>query len=239
MYNSKIVQRIRSDSIYNGDGFTLMLVNDFGVPMQLRTMDIRAVYALLDEIPWRRMFLHSRAATQGSRTLENTHGWVTKDGTYYMHNGILQNAHSKSFAVDSQWIGHQLERRDINGAIKALQSEPYANVFFIHPASSWYCVYRSEVGTLFTDGRGNYSSSRVGKINKLVPDYSWETHDLPKPPHSYKRIAGTTIALDDDDDPAYSGVTEADWPKLSEINGLTESEFSEFEKTGSLKSAIQ
>jgi hypothetical protein len=220
-FTKKIPERIRQDSTYNRDGFSLLTVGKLGEPALLRTMDVNDVISAIEYLPWERFFVHCRAATQGTVLLENTHAWEAA-GVFYMHNGILRDRLADYYNVDSQLIGHKIETVGMDATMEWLKSEPFANVFFINPSLSWYQVYRSTTGSLFTDGKGNYSSNRVGAIKQYVKTNAFFSFDLPKPPKSKPRYRlpmasnagfGTAATLADleggDDDDLLS---EADWP---------------------------
>jgi predicted glutamine amidotransferase len=135
--------------------------------------------AVLDNTRWDRMFLHCRFATQGDPTLDNTHGWAN-NGVFFMHNGVLMNPEAYRYNVDSQLIGGWLFD-GVDHTLEQLQKESYANVFLIDTNSGYYCVSRSEVGTLFTDWQGNYSSNPVGRIRVPVPNFSTNSYWYAQP----------------------------------------------------------
>ncbi len=173
-WSTKMENRIRKDAIENPDGFALLLMTSDGAHSIFRTFDIDAVVMLLNTVTWSRMFLHCRYATQGAVTLDNSHGW-SNQGVFYMHNGRLAAPEARLFPVDSQAIGDWLES-GIDTALKDLWAEPYANVFLINTVENYYVVNRSLGGQLYTDGRGNYSTNRVGNIRKPVRRRSQKSH---------------------------------------------------------------
>lgn len=221
-FSKKILARINMDARYNDDGFSLLTLGKHGEPALLRTMSIDDVFSALDVLKWERFFLHCRAATQGTIMLENTHGWDAA-GVFYMHNGILRDKMAEYFPVDSQLIGHKIETVGMNGTMEWLTSESFANVFFVNPSLSWYQVFKSENGSLYTDGKGNYSTNRVSNIKRYIKPNEFYSHDLPLPPRKkpvyqlpmasgQTHENGATLAdlegADDDD-----MVSEAEWPK--------------------------
>lgn len=168
LYGSKLWRRIFTDAAQNADGFSLILIDWQGASTIIRTMDIKNVTQLLERADWDRMFLHCRFATQGEAVLKNTHGW-SADGVYYMHNGMISDPASMHYNVDSQVIGAWL-RQGVPHAMEKLLTEKYANVFLIDTNENYYTVSRSQVGTLYTDWRGNYSTNKMGPIRHRVPD---------------------------------------------------------------------
>jgi len=108
-----------------------------------------------------------RAATQGDVNIRNTHGWMTTAGTAVMHNGVLFDQDSYRFNVDSELIVDWLEKFGTDFTLEMLLTENYANVFLIENLGDYY-VSRTSGGSLFTDGRGNFATNQVGRINKPV-----------------------------------------------------------------------
>jgi hypothetical protein len=63
--------------------------------------------------------------------------------------------------------------------MKELFAEQYANVMLIDTTMNLYLVHRSFTGTLYTDGKGNYSTSRIdGATTTLVPDWTQSSHEI-------------------------------------------------------------
>lgn len=178
-YGRPLWNRIYQDACNNPHGYALILVDEAGASTVLRTLNLDTVFTLLEAGGWSRMFLHCRFATQGSVTLDNTHGWGV-NGTFYMHNGVLMNPAADRYAVDSQLIGEWL-REGTLAALDRLYYEPYANVFVVDTTEGYYGMHRSATGTLFTDWQGNYSSNRFGRCRHAVPMYTNQTHWIIEP----------------------------------------------------------
>lgn len=187
-YTRAVEARIKADARDNPDGFALLLVDSLGAVTITRTLDHNVVLLLLEHTAWTRMFLHSRWATQGQVTLDNAHGWA-REGVFYMHNGSIQARESALFPVDSQAIGEWL-CAGVSTALSELQYEPYANVFLVDTNEEYYAVSRSDVGTLFTDGRGNYSTNKVGAVRRAVPRGTQHEHLFFQPTQRAKSNAG-------------------------------------------------
>lgn len=190
-YNEAIQNRIVADAKSNQDGFGLLLINEQGAEHVLRTLDVDLVLGVLNAVKWTRMFLHSRFATQGAPVLANTHGW-DEGSVFYMHNGCIYTSEAKKYAVDSQVIGQWVRDGGVDLALERLLDERFANVFLIDTQKSMYIVHRSESGSLYTDGEGNYSTHDVGLINHKV-DTGFEFHEMPikrPPPRVYPGWTG-------------------------------------------------
>lgn len=175
--NDDLVTRMVQDSAYNDDGWAAMFVLGSGKPMFLQSLDLDPIVSLVLDLDWKRMFLHARAATQGSPRLDNCHGW-NADGVYVFHNGILSNPQSRDFEVDSQLIHWWVDRYGITKTLNLLRTERYANVMLVDTVANEYLIHRSETGSLFTDGDGNFSSNPMGGITKPVRPYTNDMFEL-------------------------------------------------------------
>lgn len=177
-YVSGVSQRIYDDAVRNNDGWSLLLTGPKGPITLLRTLDFTQVTDALDG-RWDRMFLHSRMATQGAATVPNIHGWIV-DGVCIMHNGGLRAPEAIRCDVDSQAIGVWIRNGGIDYALRRLREESFANVFLIDMESGMYVVNRSVVGSLYTDGFGNYSTYPIDDVDILqqVPGRTVDIHDF-------------------------------------------------------------
>lgn len=179
LYDQQAVETIINDCIFGNDqGWCLILVDQDGnLKTKLNTMELEPIWALLDYEEWHRMFLHARYATGGSSvTLANTHGWES-NGIHYMHNGTISSRQAEKLPVDSMQIGKWLEI-DLCYALDRLNDEYFANVFLIDEEDGQYWVHRSQHNTLFTDGKGNYSTNEFGEVCLPVGEYTQCAHDL-------------------------------------------------------------
>lgn len=175
-FSDGIMKQIKDDAVRNPDGFSLLLYDRQKHATVIRTMDIAVIEAVLRNSEWTRMFLHLRKATKGTVHVRNTHGWETR-GIYYMQNGRIDKEKAKALDVDTMMIGEWL-RTGITHALKNLFAESYANVFLIDTVQHYYVMHRSSVGSLHTDGKGNYSTSSVEGINIVVAEYSQAGHAI-------------------------------------------------------------
>lgn len=148
--------QIRADSYANGDGVSLLLVDNDGQVSNYRAMTADHLIVLLDVLPWTRFFLHQRAATTANVGTEFAHGFCS-GGVWYMHNGIIRRPEASRLPVDSMIIGRWLSR---GTQYTNLAVETFANVFLVAPKSNVFTVHRSSGGSLFTDKQGNFSTKR-------------------------------------------------------------------------------
>lgn len=172
MYDSApevVDTRIGMDFYSNPDGAAVLLVDRAGNHSLIRTMDVMLVIGALHALPWARAFVHCRLATQGSTSIGNTHGWTSRDGVVYMHNGILQAPAAATLPVDSMLIGQWLDEGGLPLAVANLANESFANTFLIDVPMGLYAVVRTSVGSLFTDGNNNFSSHRIAELGVTEP----------------------------------------------------------------------
>ncbi len=183
-HTKAVTARIMHDSIYNNDGFSLMLMSDFGEDTTLlRSMSVSLVLDVIQQAmenqTVERFWLHSRLATTGYVGINGCHGFAAGDWTVF-HNGILSRPESYGFAVDSELIAFEIESGGIEAAIRALQAhETYANVFMVNNQTGEFKVIRNTVGTLFMDGDGNFSTVAMPGIR--VPVVCNTRHDFLTP----------------------------------------------------------
>lgn len=174
-YSRGLERRILADAAGNNHGFSLLLTDENGALLALRSMDIDPIIALIRATKWERLFLHSRWATQGEVSLANTHGWQS-DAVFYFHNGSLMSDDAYVYPVDSQAIGQWIVEGGIGGALEKLRDEPFANVFMVDTEAGYYTVSRGTAGSLYTDGNGNYSTNAFDAIKVKVIDNSNESY---------------------------------------------------------------
>lgn len=169
-YTDNTVERIQLDARYNYDGWALATIKEGEVTNIVHTMDLQMILDTLDTTEWERMFLHARAATGGSINALNTHAFRTYP-FLIMHNGFI-GAAPVTMEVDSEQIGTWIEERGVYGCLMALYGESYANVFLLNVETGDYYVHRSRMGSLYTDGNGNFSTNAVDEMRIPVKTYS-------------------------------------------------------------------
>jgi hypothetical protein len=177
LYTRDVWRRIREDATRNNDGWSLLLTGPKGPTTLLRSMDFQQIEDALDG-RWDRMFLHSRMATQGEPSVANAHGWVV-DGVCVMHNGGLRAPEALKCDVDSQAICLWIRQGGMDYALKRLKSEFFANVFMIDMDSGIYVVHRSSIGSLYTDGYGNYSTNAIQASGNEREEIGMDRYLLP------------------------------------------------------------
>ncbi len=137
-----------------------------------------------------RIWLHFRWGTGGSEVLAHTHGWQVPhgpgEGWFVLHNGILSGDHADSRPVDSMAIWDVLHTEGPEAAVAWCQSQGYANVFLVHPASGAWLMTRSQTGSLyqsedtaFDRAPSCYASVPLGAALLPVPH---ATHERFAPP---------------------------------------------------------
>ena len=169
-YNHKMWEdRISRDIAHNSHGFSILLVDEFGKAVGqscgLSKTDTAPIMDYLWQNDYHRAFVHLRFATGQHRGLAQTHRWES-NGVWYMHNGVLR-ASPAHLKVDSLQIGEWL-KVDIDYTLARLAKNMYANVFLVDEEKDTYYVSRSSTGSLFTDGKGNFSTNQVGVCNVPV-----------------------------------------------------------------------
>ena len=140
-----------------------------------------------------RIFLHQRAATTQFVGVSYCHAFDNREGTYYMHNGIITNDGRK--AVDSFNLVKMGDTTiALYNRLKGLR-ESFANVFVINTEADNYGIIRMLNGSLHTDKLGNFSTRTIGEIKfpvsqgyhkdfklyrKPIPQYSgyWSSKDM-------------------------------------------------------------
>jgi len=172
-----LVARIMSDSLSNSDGYSMLMVLKTGKPLNITSLDVEAITNLIELMDYERVFIHTRFATHGVSALQNCHGW-NAGGTYIFHNGSIRSKIADKFEVDSMAIKYWIENYGLNETLDKLSSEPFANVFLVDLDEKSYVVHRSSTGSLYTDGRGNYSTSQFDTVNLPVEPDTFEVHDL-------------------------------------------------------------
>lgn len=219
-YSRGLERRILEDAKGNGHGFALLLTDEKGALLSLRSMDIEPILALIRSVPWERLFLHSRWATQGQISLTNTHGWQS-DSVFYFHNGCLTSKDAYNWPVDSQAIGQWVSEGGVAGALEKLKSEAFANVFLVDADKGYYSVSRGTGGSLYTDGNGNYSTNPFDAIKKKVENKSDACYFFSE--YLYNRDEEKAAAHEawKDELPA------ADWKEMLDFYDMDEEEFLE------------
>ena len=238
MYTEAMADHVLDEMTSNGDGFSVLLIGDNGAILSdLHTMDPYAVLGVLDYCDYDRAFVHCRLATQGVPNVRNTHGFYNS-GVYYQHNGILSDPAARRFAVDSMLIGAKLDQLGLHGTLDWLKTQSYANCFFVDTVTNRYFVTRNTVGSLFTDGIGNFSTTEFETI--CIPVTHNSEHSYALSTLSSFRIAAIDQSVYSDEfdtDPGYSSGSaylddRADTYDFNSFRELADIEDKKFKKSG-------
>lgn len=177
---TEVVARIREDWRNNPHGASLLLIGEMAKDTSLiRSMSIDDILLLVElrflNSTASRIFLHLRFATTGFIGLNGCHGFAANNYTV-MHNGVLKRKEASYHNVDSELIAQDIVIESKAYAIAQLQKhETYANVFIIDNDTGKYDVIRQSTGSLYTDGKGNYSSNPCGTLYlPVLPGYHAE-----------------------------------------------------------------
>lgn len=162
-------KQILDDAKYNDDGSVLVLLDKEGEVRELiKTFNVETLVRTLENSTFSRAFIHNRATTGGDVNIHNIHGWAYRNGVFVFHNGILYDKEALRFSVDSMLIGHHINQGGPEKALEYLKTEYFANVMILDTKNITYYVHRSGGGSLYTDGKGNFSTNIVGDINLPV-----------------------------------------------------------------------
>lgn len=180
-HEEETLRRINNDAISNDDGWSLITVgrraDEVTVLKSLYLDDILAV--IKNNKSWRRFFLHSRMATTRALGLDACHAFSASNGWFVMHNGSLSHKKARRFPVDSELIAALIKDYGPDTTTSFLrENESYANCFLVNPESGKYRIVRLTSGSLYTDGKGNYSSRDFADIKKAVPTKSYYDHSI-------------------------------------------------------------
>lgn len=167
--STKFTNLILDNSVFNRDGAAVVFLGDNPADdFSLRSMNIEKVIdSLLTLDCDGRIFVHLRMATTQYVGLGYTHGFDDLNNRFFMHNGIIRN---EGHAVDSFGLVHGQD----------IAKETYANIFEIDADKRRYFVTRKSVGSLFTDGSGNFCTTQCDFFPIPVPVNSVFSQELPK-----------------------------------------------------------
>ncbi len=190
-----LLTTIINDSVRNGDGWALVGVDSLDGDNNIRFQSMK-LDPIVDAMETffkgcskeGRVFLHSRFATTSSVGIAFNHAFDDRQGNIVMHNGVFRRGVSK-LEVDS----FKLADMNLGESIDVLDDllddgETFGNIFIIDTVNLKYSVVRLSVGSLYTDGQGNYSTNVCGPITQEVKRESEECFWLPLPPRKPKAI---------------------------------------------------
>jgi hypothetical protein len=171
-----IEAQMMQDYCFNHDGSTMIGI-EFNVNNNMllsnNTDMIDAVRQFFDTVDDGRVFLHYRMATGPYIGLAFNHVIPNFLGQFIMHNGVIKNPDRHlvdSFAISKMGTSGIAILNSL-----VARGDTYANIFCIDPEYG-YCVVRLQVGSLYCDDRGNYSTNQIAGCNQIVPDFSCDDH---------------------------------------------------------------
>lgn len=170
-----IVKQLAEDVTRNNEGFSLILAGASNKEVSvLRSMTILPIVELICNSEWKRFWLHCRFATTTAVGINQTHAF--QGGEWHvMHNGYIQHPKAGQFKVDSELIPKVISDYGVGAAIGLLlHQESFANVFLVNLYTGTWYVVRCSTGSLYTDGKGNYSTNKIEntEIQNAVTQYT-------------------------------------------------------------------
>lgn len=123
---------------------------------------------------------HTRAATHGAVNNENSHPYQI-NGIVYVHNGIisnfdkLQKVYKTKYQVDSQIIGHVLDRKNPKKAFETILAGSMAVPFFYFKELGVLRIVNRVSPTAYAytkDQKGVYFTSLLYQLNHLVTEFN-------------------------------------------------------------------
>jgi hypothetical protein len=190
---------LASDAASNPHGFGLLMLGELEEDTVLiHSMNVDVIDSVIRSTKdWKRLWIHTRFATGTTVNLHGCHPFSsTGSGRKYngvlassaehflvMHNGIISGGDANNFFVDSMYIPEMIRMRGLAETLTYLKTVNYANVFIVNPVDGRWAVSRTASGTLFMDGKGNFSSNPLGPIKIPVPlKYTEQLrHEIKKP----------------------------------------------------------
>lgn len=182
---AETIARIKADAVSNSDGISVTLLgHKADSDLSLTAMDVNVLLPTItvwmdDAGEDARMFVHQRMATTSYVGVAFNHGFVDGRGGIIMHNGILRSEYARSLRVDSYALMRAKAGHEDALVELMLQRETYGNIFRIYPNEHSYEVLRLSVGSLYTDGQGNFSTNRFAAINSPVKEFTAEKFEMP------------------------------------------------------------
>lgn len=179
-HSKDFIDQIYDDAKHNPHGLALVLMGKTSLEITvLRTLSADAVVsALNNDKTWQRFWFHSRYATSSFKGIPGCHGFHARHGEqdwYVLHNGIIQHQESRKFNVDSEWLASMISRYGVAAAVGAVRTgESFVNAFFVNPTTGKWVMLRAKSGSLYQDGKGNFSTVKLkGIIEELVKDETY------------------------------------------------------------------
>jgi hypothetical protein len=164
----EFINRILIDEASNPHGIAIMM---YSFKYGLTKLESNKFQASFLGGVWDRVWVHCRYGTTDTTGIDGCHNFPSGDGWYIQHNGVVRCGNG--LPVDSMAIAQLTKLLGPQDALETLKrtGESFANTFIVNEYGEYY-VGRASSGTLFTDGKGNFSSKQVCDLNSPVPNDS-------------------------------------------------------------------
>jgi hypothetical protein len=163
----EVISQVYMDNASNDQGLALLCIgpttrDDLVIKTFCCSQIVSSIDSFFKDNDNGRIFLHQRAATTSFVGVSYCHAFDNREGTYYMHNGIISNDGRK--AVDSFNLVKMGDTTiALYNRLKGLK-ESFANIFVINTEEDNYGIIRMHNGALNTDKLGNFSTRTIGEI---------------------------------------------------------------------------
>lgn len=168
----QMLGQIAVDSRCNDDGYSVVLCRGVDVVFRGQFTELRDFLRVFLALEYDRAFVHLRASTTSTQGIPGCHMFNDPSHRYiFAHNGILTAGNEAGYPVDSQWLGEFLEHDQVPDC--DAWDEGFANFLVIDCYRGKFAGYAAHrTGNLYTDGKGNYSTTRPGH-GWTMAEYGW------------------------------------------------------------------
>lgn len=167
---SKFIDQITKDWKNNNDGGSCIMLDEYDdVYVRIQCTELKHLVAVLKSSKAARYCVHLRAATTSAMGVTGCHFFDSPNGEFiYAHNGVISDGNH--LRVDSLIVGEWLEN-DKSG-MPDMSAEYYANLIVYDTLTKKLTVHRCG-GSLYTDNRGNWSTTRLNQHFHYVCSEGW------------------------------------------------------------------
>lgn len=169
---SQMLSQIAIDSRLNDDGYSVCLTRGTDIVFRGQFIELKDFLRVWMVVDYDRAFVHLRASTTSTQGIPGCHMFNDPSHRYiYCHNGIIQAGNDAGYPVDSQWLGEFLQNDQVPDCTEYY--EDFANFIVLDAYKgkfAGYAVHRT--GNLYTDGLGNYSTTRPANHWKYA-NHGW------------------------------------------------------------------